>query len=279
MAPVPTPADLPASVFVLAGRRGEEDTLALHARAPHRSLVAIGGTPMLERVVGTLLEAGIEHVVVSTDARELVLAVARLRELNEAGRVQIRDSAKSPAASVLDFLTDTAASRFPCLVTTADHALLTSHMVRTFWAAAAQSDADLAVGIVKEDLFETRFPGLRRTFVRLADDAFKAANLFAFLRPHATAVPSFWRRVEQDRKKPWRLVRAFGGATLLRYLSGRLTVTNALERVRRTTGARVALIPLPFPEAAIDVDNPVDLEVALSVLSGRAATAEVPTAG
>jgi len=279
MSTAPASSTLPASVFVLAGRRGQEDPLSEHTGAPHRSLVAVGGKPMLERVVGTLLECGIDRIVVSTDARELVLAVAPLRELSEAGRLQIRDSSPSPAASVLAFLNDTSAARLPCLVTTADHALLTTEMVRTFWTVAARSDADLAVGIVKEALFATRFPGMRRTFVRLADDSFKAANLFAFLRPAAIAVPSFWRRVEQDRKKPWRLVRAFGATTLLSYLVGRLTTVRALEVVRRTTGARVELIPLPFPEAAIDVDKPLDLDVAAHVLAERAAGATARKAG
>lgn len=261
---------LPSSVLVLAGRRGPDDALARSSGATHRALVPVNGTPMLERVVRTLAGCGIDRIVVSTDAPELVLEIEPLRLLAERGSIELRASAASPAATVLAFLEDTSAARLPCLVTTADHALLTPEIVTTFWSGVAACDADLAVGIVKESVFRSRFPDTRRTFIGLADDSLKAANLFAFLRPPAIAVAAFWRRVEQDRKHPWRLVRAFGASTLLRYVTGGLTVERALATVRRTTGARVALIPLPFPEAAIDVDKPEDLAVANVVLADRA---------
>jgi GTP:adenosylcobinamide-phosphate guanylyltransferase len=265
----PAHREAPATALLLAGRRGGLDTLADATGASHRALVAVDGVPMLQRVVDTLLGWRLETVVASTDAPALVAGVPRLAALAEEGKLRLRSSAGSPAASVLDFLDDSAAVRWPCLVTTADHALLTLEMLDAFWAGVARTDADLAVGVVEEPEFRARFPHLRRTFVRLADVSVKAVNLFAFLTPKAAAVPAFWRRVERDRKRPWRLVRAFGVPTLLSYASGRLTLERALERVRATTGARVALVPLRFAEAAIDVDRVEDLDVARDVLARR----------
>jgi hypothetical protein len=41
----------------------------------------------------------------------------------------------------------------------------------------------------------------------------------------------FWRRVEADRKRPWRMVKAFGLGALVAYLCGRLSLDEAFERV------------------------------------------------
>jgi hypothetical protein len=80
---------------------------------------------------------------------------------------------------------------------------------------------------------------------------------------------AFWRRVEQERKRPWRLVRAFGWRPLLAYLLGRLTLDDAITRASHVIGARVAAVVMPYPEAAIDVDKPADLELAERILARR----------
>ena len=78
---------------------------------------------------------------------------------------------------------------------------------------------------------------------------------------------AFWRRVEQERKRPWRLVRAFGLRPLFAYLFGRLTLDDAMVRASGVIGARVAAVRLPFAEAAIDVDKPADLALVEAILS------------
>ena len=78
-----------------------------------------------------------------------------------------------------------------------------------------------------------------------------------------------WRRVEQERKRPWRLVRAFGWQPLLAYLLGRLTLDDAMARASGFIGARLAAVVLPHPEAAIDVDKPADLDLVETILARR----------
>ena len=57
------------AALVLAGRRSREDPLAEAAGAPHRALLDIHGTPMLERVLRTLAETPcIREIIVSMKA-------------------------------------------------------------------------------------------------------------------------------------------------------------------------------------------------------------------
>ena len=44
-----------------------------------------------------------------------------------------------------------------------------------------------------------------------------------------------------------------------------------VDHIARRTGARAAIVPIPFPAAAVDVDKPADLPVVESVLARRLA--------
>ena len=70
-----------------------------------------------------------------------------------------------------------------------------------------------------------------------------------------------WRRVEADRKRPWRIARMLGPLTLLRYLCGRLTLADALARLGRLANVRAAVVSSRYGLAAVDVDKPADLDL------------------
>ena len=152
---------------------------------------------------------------------------------------------------------------------TGDHPLLTPAMVEHFCAAARASGADLAAGVTPATTIREAYPEASRTYLRFRDEPCSGANLYALLAPEARRAIAFWRRAELERKRPWRLVRAFGWRPLVAYLLGRLTLDDAMTRASAITGARVAAVRLPFAEAAIDVDKPADLALAEAILARR----------
>ncbi len=260
----------PIAGLVLAGRRGAEDPLARVTGASHRALVPVHGIPMLLRVVHALREArSVGSIAVSIDDPTALDAVPELREQVRAQALELHQSASSPSASVSDVL-----SRLPeseaLLATTADHPLLTAEIVDHFAAEAMAREVDVAVGMVTASVLLGRFPEAARTFLRLRGERFTGANLFLFRGPQARRVTDFWSRAERFRKRPWRLVSAFGPLNLALFLLGRLDLEEAFARVSRVIGARVGAVPLPFPEAAIDVDKPADLELVSRILAAPA---------
>jgi hypothetical protein len=114
-----------------------------------------------------------------------------------------------------------------------------------------------------------RFPQAERTLLRFRGGAYSGANLFAFQTEAGFRAVEFWRRVEQQRKSPWRLVSQFGLLTLILFVLRRLTLQAGFERASRVVGARVRAIELPFAEAAIDVDKISDLELVHEILGKR----------
>lgn len=258
---------------MLAGQRGAADPFAASLAARHRALLPVAGMPMLLRVIRTLRETGaVGRIALSIDEPAALDEVPELRNLIAKGEIDVHRSLDSPSRSVSAVLADCAADE-PLLVTTADHPLLTPEMVAHFAAAAGHSDADLLVGVVAASLLRRSYPETTRTYVRLRGEAYSGANLFCFRTERARRAARFWLRVERQRKSPWRMVRAFGPRLLLRFALRRLDLDAALEAASQRIGAVIRAVSLPFPEAAIDVDRPADLELAERILAARAGTA------
>ena len=247
------------TALVLAGQRPQGDPMAAAAGIALKAFLPVAGRPMLERVLDAL--RGVSAV------GRIVVSIPEPAAL--AGRdVEPLATAASPSLSVLAALEHLPP---PILITTADHALLTPEIIEAFLAGARGLDADLVVGVVERGSIEAVVPGARRTYWRFRDGAFSGANLFHLRDERAHAAIAFWRRVESERKRPWRIVRAFGPGLLLGYLLHRHSLAEALRRASLVIGCRVAALVLPFGEAAIDVDKPADLVLAERILGSPSA--------
>lgn len=250
------------TALILAGERPDGDPMAKSAGIALKALLPVAGTPMLTRVIEALRATdGIGRIAVSIPSPGSI----------SDSRVEILVMEPTPSQSVL-----AAIDRLPTplLVTTADHALLTPEIIGRFvQAAVAASDADLVVGMVERATVEAAVPDTARTYWRFQDGHFSGANLFYLKNPRARAAVDFWRRVEADRKRPWRIVQAFGPGLLFGYLFRRLTLDQAMLQASARFGCRVRAVALPHGEAAIDVDKPADLALVERLIEARKAPA------
>ena len=246
------------TALVLAGERAEGDPMARAAGVALKAMLPVAARPMLTRVVDALRETpSIGRIVVSIPAPEPATELGIEALMTEA----------SPSLSVMAAIDRLAA---PLLLTTADHALLTPEIVQRFVdLATAKGDADLIVGMVERATIERLVPETRRTYWRFKGGAYSGANLFLLKTPGARTAVAFWRRVETERKRPWRIVRAFGPRLLFGYFFGRLSLEAAMARASERLGCRVRSVTLPFAEAAIDVDKPADLALVERLLQNR----------
>jgi GTP:adenosylcobinamide-phosphate guanylyltransferase len=254
--------------IVLAGDRGPDDPVARHAGAPCKALVPVAGRPMLLRVLDALAAS------VSVQGVTLVgpqaVQVERCPELGAriaSGAVAWLPPQASPSLSAAAALDQLPADR-PVLLTTADHALLQADLIDAFCERALASGADALVGLARLADVQAAFPDSRRTALRFRDGACCGCNLFAFLTPAGRRAPAFWRRMEQQRKKPHRLAAALGLGTLVAYVSGQLTVAAALDRLSQRVGATLGAVLLDDPRAAVDVDSVADYELVRRLAEG-----------
>ncbi|MCD6008193.1 nucleotidyltransferase family protein [Halomonas sp. IOP_31] len=255
---------------VLAADRHADDPVAREAGVACKALTPVAGVPMLRRVFSALDGNGrIARICLAGPPAAIIEREPLLGELLGRNDVSWVENAATPSASVgaaLRLLPDD----MPVMVTTADHALLTPAIVTAFVDRALASDGDFVVGVARLETVKARFPGTRRTAIRLSDGPYCGCNLFAFTTPRGRALADFWRRVEQQRKRPWRVIGgALGWGAVVRYLLGRLTLEQALDRLSRRLGIRIRAVVLDHAEAAVDVDTPADRQLVEAILAGE----------
>lgn len=260
----------PFSALVLAADRHDGDAVATAAGVDCKALATVGGIPMVRRVTSTLRSSPlVERITLIGPTRALLRQEPQIEAWLQAGEINWLSHANSPSASAALGLEAEDPTQ-PVLLTTADHALLTPDMVDYFLTEARRSGCDFIVGVARLETVKARFPGNRRTAIKLKDGPFCGCNLFAFMTERGHQLAPFWRRIEQERKRPWRVITgALGWTAVLRYLAGTLTLEQALERLSRKLDMRIGAVVLPFAEAAVDVDTPADRQLVETILTER----------
>jgi GTP:adenosylcobinamide-phosphate guanylyltransferase len=251
------------TALVLAGSRPGGDPLAEAYGVDLKPLIPVGGMPMVARPVAALLSAPeIEQVRVLTQQPKRISAA-----LPSDPRLSVEPSGETIAATMAATFADPT-TRYPLLVTTADHALLTPAMVADFCGKA--EGADLAIGLVERSALMARFPQTKRTWLKFRGGAYSGANLFAFGSASAASSVALWRSVEQDRKKGWRMIAALGPMALIGAALRLRTLDQTLASVGRRLGLTIRKVELADPLAAVDVDKPDDHRLVTAILEGRA---------
>lgn len=248
--------------LVLAAGRGPGDVMTSAYGVTNKCLIPVGGVPMLRRVHDALVASGLfNRIAVSIEDEAIAHAV-----LGPSARV-LASSASAPA-SVLAAVASGALD-YPILITTGDHALLTPRMLAHFCSESETSGADFTAGLACAETILAAHPESVRTYFRLGNDRVSGCNLFALLTPRGLRLLERWQYLEEVRKKPWRLVAAFGPVALLRFAFRQLSLDAAFATVSARLGLTVKPVLMPFAEAAIDVDKPADKELAEKILAAR----------
>lgn len=152
------------------------------------------------------------------------------------------------------------------LFVTSDIPWVTAEVIEAF-VAASPKNVDVVYPVIPKQVAEQRFPGTKRTYVRLKEGVFTGGNLFL---AKTASVPRLKERAEvllSHRKSPLTLARDLGPGLLLRLVSGRLSLAQAESRVGAILGITGRAIVFPYAEAGVDVDKPEDLALAERQLS------------
>jgi len=241
--------------LVLAGERGGPDRLRSQEGVESKADIRIGDRPMLDHVLAALAGASLPPPCYLVGAHPATMD--RLKAEEGAARVSFLAGGPGPAASLLAAMD--AIGQVPLLVTTSDHPLLTTDIIKAFLAGARASGADLAVGLAVRETVEVAFPGVSRTYFPLGKHHVSGCNLFFIASPQARLAVQFWAQAEADRKRPLRLAARFGPLTALRMLRPGIAMADIFALLSGRLGCRVEPVLLAQGEAAVDVDKPEDL--------------------
>lgn len=256
----------PTAALVLAGAPND-GPLKDVSDAPYEALIDLGGRPMIEYVLDVL------RVAPSVGPIGIVGPTAELsRGIKLDGELLIE-----PAGGLLDNLEQgarrlrTEGHAGHLLVVTSDIPLVTVEAVEAFLercherraaATAGETELDAYYPMVRREVSEARFPGVRRTYVNLRDGSFTGGN-FVLLDPDMLIERRhLFDQVVALRKDPVRMARLLGLGFIVNFLLRRLTAGDIERIVRDKLGIHGAVIEVPHAEVGFDVDKPSDLEIA-----------------
>jgi GTP:adenosylcobinamide-phosphate guanylyltransferase len=254
------------SAIVLAGSRGPNDPMTKAYGVLHKCLIDVAGQPMLRRVVQTLKNvSNIDDITVAMeDPKSMAHALGNL--VDDVGHVMPGTSAASSALRAVE-----KTKNFPILITTGDHPLLTAEMVSYTLRESTKLNADITVAVAAQDVIAASYPETKRTYFPLANRRVSGCNLFTVHTERGLNLVKRWHALEQNRKRPYHLIAAFGLSSVFSFVTGRLTLDRAFEIASGKVDATIKPLLLPFAEAAIDVDKPSDKDMAEMILQRRMA--------
>ena len=245
--------------IVLAGDRTKADSLINHTEAGAKAMIDIDGTPMVRRVLNSLRASRVVNkIVMSGPEASEVAKDEQLSRWVDAGELLWNAPGSSPSTSAYEAM-QALDPEEGVLLTTADHPLLTAEIVDAFGRQSLADDVDITIGLAPHALVLEAYPGIKKTVLHFSDGDFCGCNLFAFLTPEGRRAARFWRRIEQERKKPMVVIGLLGWWTVIRYRLGILSLEEALAKLSKRLGLRIRAVILPYANAAIDVDSIADL--------------------
>lgn len=259
------------TAIVLAGDRTKADSLINHTDAGSKAMIDLDGTPMVRRVLNSLRASRVVHTInlAGPEASE-VATDDEIQGWIDRGEINWSEPGISPSTSAYNAMRNLAAED-SVLLTTADHPLLTPEIVDAFGRQSLADDVDVTVGLAPFALISETYPGIRKTVLHFSDGDFCGCNLFAFITPEGRRAAKFWRRIEQQRKKPLVVIGLLGWWAVIRYRLGMLSLEEALEKLSKRLGLRIRAVILPYANAAIDVDSIADLMLVKGALEKAAA--------
>ena len=246
--------DLRVDAVVLAGGRAKPDIVAATGVA-NRALIPVRGKPMLEHVCGALdAAAGVRDVVIVGDVPA------------PPGCAQVPDH--GGFVENLFAGLDRAGGEGLVLVTTCDIPFVTAGALDDLIRRGAALEAAIVYPIVPVERCYSRFPGVKRTSLRLAEGRFTGGNAMlldaAFVRRNREQIAGAYAA----RKSPARLAMMIGPLTVVRMLGALTVFPKALklagleQAVGRMLGGHVRALVSDYAEIATDIDRLSDLRAA-----------------
>ena len=257
------------TAVLLAADRGPDDPVAQAAGVSCKSMTPVNGTPMVFRVLDALSASSeVEARILCGPPGSILAGESELAARISADKIHWVENQQTPSTSA-SHVFQSQPEQTPILLTTSDHAMLSARIVDYFCKEARISGCDVVAGLARHEMVAEAYPRTKRTATRLKDGSYCGCNLFAFLTPQARKAADVWRQVESQRKNPLRVISVLGVVAVVRYLLGRLSLAEGLERMSQRLGFSAGAVILPFAEAAIDVDSVEDWKLVEEILSKK----------
>ena len=157
------------------------------------------------------------------------------------------------------------------LLASSDIPGITSEMVDWEVETTLQTDVDICYNVARRETIEARYPGSRRTYIKLKDYEVCGGDMNVVHTSVASTNMEIWKKLIESRKNPIKQASLLGLDTLLLVMLRAITLDGAVRKVASRLHMTGRAIVTPYAELAMDVDKPNQLELMRSDLAKRTA--------
>lgn len=262
-------------VIIPAGGRTSGE-FALASGVAVKALIRMDGQSLLARTIETLRQADkIRRIVVIGDQETQ-------NEAASSGADGVVKEGRSGPDNIMRGLAwlreQEGGPTRRLLIITSDLPFLTVEALRTF-IFACPNDADIAVAVVTQQAFDTRFPDSGSVYTVLRDGSYTVGGVFLLDDGELSRNRATIERLFNARKSQWRMAKLIGPRIAWRFLTRQLTVPDILKRVKQEIDCNAVPIFDCPPELAFDIDDASDLACARRILESDRKAAPPTAAG
>lgn len=257
-------------IIAAGGALAPDDPLYPYTGGKPKSLLQIGERTMLEHIVAALQGSrSVEEIIVAgLEEKDAPAALLDLKRppifLPEQGKLL------ENVRAGMHWVSEHRPQTNLLLFCTSDIPLLNTSVVDSFIDACRPFDRLIYYNVVTRENMERRFPGSNRTFVRLKDASVAGGDILLAHTRVMQANPGLWQALVDGRKQAWKLARIVGLWTVFKLLIGQLSLAEVERLAGKLAGEPVRIFNSPYPELAMDVDKPAQVEVLQRALSTSA---------
>ena len=135
-------------------------------------------------------------------------------------------------------------------------------MIRDFVEAIGEPEFDLYPSMVRKEVMEKRFPESKRTYGKLVEGRYCMGDItcldFSMVEGRLPQV----RILRKNRKKFVTTIFKFAPMTAVRFVLRRMSIKHLQDGADRIFKVKSKFLEVPHAELAMDIDKPVQLELA-----------------
>lgn len=253
------------AVVTAGGIPKPDELLYPYTQGKPKALLDICGKPMVQWVLDALSDSErVENVVLIGLTEESGVTCGKPMTFIP-NRITMIENILGGIHKILEI--NPAATRV--VVVSSDIPAITSEMVDWEVETTLQTDVDICYNVAKRETIEARYPGSRRTYIKLKDIEVCGADMNVVRTSVVSRNLDIWKKLIEARKNPIKQAALLGLDTLLLVLLRIITLEGAVRRVTAHLHMTGRAIISPYAEVAMDVDKPNQLALMRADLAKR----------
>jgi len=237
-----------------------------------KALLDIAGKPMIQWVLDAISEAkSVGRVAVVGLAQSEVEGLDGSVDLSSNKPLTLLPNTGSMIGNIragLQSILEKNPDAEYVMTVSSDIPMVTGEMFDWFIEQAKDTQHEFYMNMITCQVLEARFPGVKRRVNRVGKIEFRGAPDISILQPKIVMQKDgAAERIEKARENLWRQLNFIGFDTLFLLMLRRLDLDAFVKRLGKKHGVDLHPVICPYAEIAMDVDEPLHLEIMKRELS------------